>query len=165
LLLKEFCLSLILPSSSGVPALPSVSPTDKRFGNVRDWCGIVRVSPVLSCGILEADRDLGMGAIIIIEGLSIGVRNGIEVALLASAMPVEFLRGGGIWVFLGSTNIWKTKRQAKASFPELCKAKSIGTWSEWRMPRRESNEFAWRGKPDFASSIAPRSPALNRQLS
>ena len=120
---------------------------------------------MLRFGMLEADCDLGMVATAIMEGFSIGETSGIEVALLASAIPVEFILGAGTWVFLGSTSIWKTKRQAKASFPELCKAKSIGTWSEWRMARRESDELGWRGKPVFASSIAPRSPALNRQLS
>jgi hypothetical protein len=120
---------------------------------------------MLRFGILEADCDLGIVPAAIVEGFSIGERNGTDVALLVSVMPVEFILGAVTWVFLGSTSIWKTKRQAKASFPELCKAKPIGTWSEWRMARRESNEFGWRGKPVFASSIAPRSPALNRQLS
>ena len=88
-----------------------------------------------------------------------------KVMLLVIPVPGGFIRGGGTWVFLGSTSIWKAKRQAKASFPALCRAKSRGTWSEWRMLRRESNEPGWRGAPVFASSIAPRSPALNRQLS
>ena len=164
-MLRESCVSLILPSSSGIPAIACVSPTDKRFGKVRGWRGMVRLPPMLRCGILEADCDLGMVAPTIMEGFSAGERSGTELALLASAMPVGFIRAGGTWVFLGSTSIWKTKRQAKASFPELCKAKSMGTWSEWRRARRESNELGWRGEPVFASSIAPRSPALNRQLS
>jgi hypothetical protein len=64
-------------------------------------------SPALRCGILEADRDLGMVAVAITGVLSIGGWNGIEpiVVLLASAMAVGFIRGGGIWVFLGSTSI------------------------------------------------------------
>ncbi len=97
----------------------------------------------------------------------VGEGNGSDpkVILLVNSMPGGFTRGGGTWVFLGSTSIWKAKRQAKASFPALCRAKSRGTWSEWRTLRRESNEPGWRGVPDFASSIAPRSPALNRQLS
>jgi hypothetical protein len=73
-------LSLILPSSSGLSVLVSVSPTDKRFGSVDDRYGIARLSPMLSCGIMEADRDLGMvaGAIIMGGGPSIGERNCIE---------------------------------------------------------------------------------------
>ena len=107
LVLRNSCVSLILPSSSGIPAPVSVSPKDKRFGNVDDWRSIARLSPVLSCGILEADRDLGMVAPAIMGGLSIGDRNGIEpwIVLPASAMPAGFIRGGGTWVFLGSTSI------------------------------------------------------------
>jgi len=105
--LLNSCVSLILPSSSGLSALVSVSPTDKRFGKDVDRYGIARLSPVLSCGIMEADRDLGMVAGAIMGGLSIGERNGIEpwIALPASAIPAGFIRGGGTWVFLGSTNI------------------------------------------------------------
>jgi hypothetical protein len=105
LLLRGSCASLILPSSSGIPALTFVSPTDKRFWNVGEWRSITRLSPVLR--ILEVDCDLGMVTTAIIGGCSIGERNGIEpwVVLLASFMPVVFILGGGTWVFLGSTSI------------------------------------------------------------
>lgn len=105
LLLRNSCVSLILPSSSGIPALMSESPRDKRFGNVDDWRSIV--SPVLSCGMLEADRDLGRVAAAIMGGLSIGERNGTEPWIIfpTSVMPDGFIRGGGTWVFLGSTSI------------------------------------------------------------
>jgi hypothetical protein len=161
--------SLILPSSSGAPALActGTSPVDKRTGDVDDRRGNVRPSPVLRYWRLEAEWDLGTGATIMGGANKVGEGNGSDpkVMLFVIPMPGGFTRGGGTWVFLGSTSIWKDKRQAKASFPALCSTKSRGTWSEWSMLRRESNEPGWRGAPVLASSIAPRSPALNRQLS
>jgi hypothetical protein len=117
--------------------------------------------------MLEAEWDLGMGATTMGGVNRVGEGNGSDpkVMLFVIPMPGGFIRGGGSWVFLGSTSIWKAKRQAKASFPALCRTKSRGTWSEWSRLRRESNEPGWRGAPVLASSIAPRSPALNRQLS
>lgn len=95
--------------------------------------------------MLEADWDLGIGATIMGGGannVGEGKGNGSDpkVMLFVIPMPGGFIRGGGGWVFLGSTNIWKARRQAKASFPALCRMKSKGTWSEWSMLRRESNE-------------------------
>jgi hypothetical protein len=77
LMLRNSCV-LILPSSSGLSTLMSVLPTDKRFGKLVDRHGIARLSPVLSCGIMEVDRDLGMVAGTIMGELIVGERNGIE---------------------------------------------------------------------------------------
>jgi hypothetical protein len=72
----------------------------------------------------------------------VGEGNGSDPKVMLFVIPMVggFTRGGGTWVFLGSTSIWKAKRQAKASFPALCRTKSRGMWSEWSMLRRESNE-------------------------
>jgi hypothetical protein len=60
--------------------------------------------------MLEADWDLGMVATGIMGGVNIvgeGACNGSDpkVILLVSPIPVGFIRGGGSWVFLGSTSI------------------------------------------------------------
>jgi hypothetical protein len=61
--------------------------------------------------MLEADWDLGMVAVAIAimggankEGESNG-SDDPRVMVCVSPIPVGFIRGGGTWVFLGSTSI------------------------------------------------------------
>jgi hypothetical protein len=109
LLLRASGTSRILPSSSGVPGLAIVAyvlPIDRRFEKLGDREGIARLSLMPRFGTWGADRDLGMADIPVGEGVNIGESNtGAWVTLLFSAIPGKFVRGGGTWVFLGSTSI------------------------------------------------------------
>jgi len=106
LLLRESGTSLILPSSSGAPVLAWVSLADKGCSD-GDRRGIAGLSASSACRTLDDDRDLGKVAVPIMGGANMGESNGSEpkVVLPMSGMPVGFIRGGGIWVFLGSTSI------------------------------------------------------------
>jgi hypothetical protein len=58
--------------------------------------------------MLEADWDLGIATAAIMGGANkVGEGNGSDpkVILLVIPRPVGFGRGGGTWVFLGSTSI------------------------------------------------------------
>jgi hypothetical protein len=98
---------IILPLSSGIPRLAFVmyeSIIDKRFGKLVDRAGIDRLCRLSRFGTCGEDSDLGMADIAMLEGVK---SNGTDAwaTLPFSVILGGFVRGGGTWVFLGSTNI------------------------------------------------------------
>ena len=55
--------------------------------------------------MLEADWDLGMIAVAIMGGANKGGESNGSDDPRVIPIPVGFIRGGGTWVFLGSTSI------------------------------------------------------------